>query len=72
MSLSLRKLEALSAVAEAGSFAGAARLMQLTQPGVSQLIRALEDEYGVVLFTRDKGRLLLGLQHSLKILISLT
>ena len=58
MSLSLRKLEALSAVAEAGSFAGAARLMQLTQPGVSQLIRALEDEYGVVLFTRDKGRLL--------------
>ena len=57
MALSFRKLEVLSGVSEAGSFAGAARHLHLTQPGVSQLIRGLEDEFGVVLFTRHKGRL---------------
>lgn len=57
MSLSLRALEALRAVAETGSYAAAARQMGLTQPGVSQQVRKLEQDYGCVLFVRERGHL---------------
>ncbi len=57
MSLSLRALEALRAVAESGSYAAAARQMGLTQPGVSQQVRKLEEDYGCVLFIREQGQL---------------
>ena len=57
MSLSLRTLEALRSVADSGSFAAAARQIGVTQPGVSQQVRKLEEEYGVVLFVREAGRL---------------
>lgn len=57
MTLSLRALEALLAVSETGSYSAAARVMGLTQPGVSQQVRKLEDEFRVRLFVREQGRL---------------
>ncbi|WP_394199147.1 LysR substrate-binding domain-containing protein [Litoreibacter albidus] len=57
MSLSLRALETLRSVADSGSYAAAARLMGVTQPGISQQVRKLEESYGVVLFVREAGRL---------------
>ncbi len=57
MTLSLTALQALRTVADTGSFAAAARVMGLSQPGVSQHIRSLEKGYAVHLFTRSNGRL---------------
>lgn len=42
-------------VVEAGSFAGAARLMGRTQPAISQAIARLEEIYGGDLFERRRG-----------------
>jgi len=49
----LRQLRALQAVAEAGSFSGAADKLNYTQPAVSKSIAALERELGAVLVERD-------------------
>ncbi|QBF30183.1 LysR family transcriptional regulator [Thalassococcus sp. S3] len=57
MSLSLQSLQALTAVAETGSYAGAARQLGLTPPGVSQHVHGMEKCYSVTLFTRDSGKL---------------
>ncbi|MBY6144798.1 LysR family transcriptional regulator [Mameliella alba] len=57
MTLSLRTLETLRTVAESGSYAAAARQLNVTQPGISQQVRKLEEDYGVELFVREKGRL---------------
>lgn len=58
MKLSMSRLEAVRAVAEAGSYAGAARILGVTQPNVSAQVRGIEAEYGVHLFRRESGRLL--------------
>ncbi|MCE0504082.1 MULTISPECIES: LysR family transcriptional regulator [unclassified Roseivivax] len=50
--MDIRQLETLVAVAETGSFAGAARIVNLTASAVSQQIQALEGELGVPLFDR--------------------
>ena len=52
-----RHLEAFRAVIETGSMSGAASLLSKSQPAISNLIRRLEDELGVVLFKRHKGKL---------------
>ncbi|WP_158967099.1 LysR family transcriptional regulator [Chachezhania sediminis] len=57
MSLSIARLDAVRAVAEAGSYAGAARALGVTQPAVSGQVRALEADFGVTLFLRESGRL---------------
>jgi LysR family transcriptional regulator, hydrogen peroxide-inducible genes activator len=49
----LRQLIAFKEVAGQGSFTAAASHLQLTQSAVSQQIKALEDESGVVLFDRS-------------------
>jgi DNA-binding transcriptional LysR family regulator len=49
----LRQLRALQAVAQAGSFSGAAEALNYTQPAVSKSIAALERELGAVLVERD-------------------
>lgn len=52
------QLEVFLRVAEARSFAGAARTMGRTQPAVSQAIARLEEIYGGDLFERRRGALL--------------
>jgi DNA-binding transcriptional LysR family regulator len=64
----LRRLEVFAKVAELGSFSRAAEALFLTQPTVSEHVRALEDEVGVPLLDRlgrgatptRAGELLLG------------
>ncbi len=65
--MDLRRLEIFAKVAELGSFSRAAEALFLTQPTVSEHVRALEDELGVQLLDRlgrgaqptPAGRLLL-------------
>lgn len=47
-----RHLEHFLAVAESGSFTGAARALRIAQPSLSQSIATLERELGVLLFQR--------------------
>ena len=66
--MDLRRLEIFAKVAELGSFSRAAQALSLTQPTVSEHVRALEDELGVQLLDRlgrgaaptRVGQLLLG------------
>src|SRR5213593_3965554 len=66
--MDLRRLEIFAKVAELGSFSRAAEALFLTQPTISEHIRALEDELGVQLLDRlgrgatptRAGQLLLG------------
>lgn len=66
--MDLRRLEVFVKVAELGSFSRAAEALSLTQPTVSEHVRALEDELGVQLLDRlgrgaaptRAGQLLLG------------
>lgn len=51
------KLKTLLAVAEQQNFTKAAEQLSLTQPAVSHHISQLEEEFGVTLFIRGKGRL---------------
>jgi DNA-binding transcriptional LysR family regulator len=53
--LNLRQIETFRAVMICGSIIGAAKLMNVTQPGVSRTIGLLEDKVGYALFQR-RGR----------------
>jgi len=52
----LPHLDTFSMAAEANSFTAAAQALGLTQAAVSQRIQTLEQDLGVVLFRREKGR----------------
>ncbi|MBD9597351.1 LysR family transcriptional regulator [Ensifer sp. ENS05] len=52
-SLNARQLEAFRAVMMSGSITRAARLLAISQPAVTRLIRDLEIELGMKLFSRD-------------------
>lgn len=54
MNLNLAQLQLFITVARVKSFTRAAHLLHLTQPAVSNQIRALEEYYGTSLFTRSK------------------
>ncbi|VCU70490.1 HTH-type transcriptional regulator GltC [Pigmentiphaga humi] len=54
--LSIRRIEVLLAVADAGSFSGAAARLGIAQPSVSEQVRALENSVGEVLLERRRGR----------------
>lgn len=49
MAISLAQLQALTALAESGSFSGAARSLRITQPAVTQHVANLAREFGVPL-----------------------
>ncbi|MBR2809104.1 MAG: LysR family transcriptional regulator [Erysipelotrichaceae bacterium] len=53
------KIYTLLKVAETGNYTRAGKLLNLTQPAVSQHIRALETETGVKIFERTGNRLIL-------------
>jgi len=57
MRLHLRHLEIIQTVAKAGSEAAAARLLNVSQPAVSRMLRQVETELGFELFKREHGRL---------------
>lgn len=52
-----RQLEIFTAVMRAGTVTGAARLLNISQPALSQTLMHAEDELGFALFERVKGRL---------------
>ena len=53
MQLSMRRLEYLVAVVDAGSFTGAATVLGVSQPGLSHQVKALEGELGGRLLERS-------------------
>ncbi|WP_418320652.1 LysR family transcriptional regulator [Piscinibacter sakaiensis] len=56
--MNLRQIEIFRAVMLSGSISDAARLLNVTQPGISRAVKHLEQQLGVRLFQRLKGRLL--------------
>jgi DNA-binding transcriptional LysR family regulator len=55
--LNLRQIEAFKAVIECGTVSRAAEALNVSQPAVSKLLSHLEDDSGLRLFDRRKGRL---------------
>lgn len=58
MNLSFKQLQAFREVMRTGSISEAARALNRTQPAVSSLITTLEEELGLSLFERHRGRLI--------------
>ena len=56
LNLSLRQLEVIVRVAEAGSFRAAARQLDISQPALSRTLRLAEEALGARLFDRDTRR----------------
>jgi DNA-binding transcriptional LysR family regulator len=54
--LTLRQIEVLRAVMVAGSVSGAARLLSVSAPGISRLMKYTERSVGLRLFDRRQGR----------------
>lgn len=55
--MNLRQIEVFRAVMLAGSVTGAARLLHVSQPGISRMLSHIELQLGVRLFERSKGKL---------------
>ncbi|MBT2792849.1 LysR family transcriptional regulator [Paraburkholderia strydomiana] len=53
----LRHIEVFSAIISTGSAAGAAKLLHISQPAVSKILKHAEQSLGFALFIRDKGKL---------------
>jgi len=53
----LRHIEVINAIRVTGTLSAAAELLNMTQPGVSQLLQSAERQLGYALFARSKGRL---------------
>jgi DNA-binding transcriptional LysR family regulator len=56
--MDLRQIEVLRAFMLTGTVSGAAAFLHISQPGVSKLLKHIEDQLGVQLFRRVRGRLL--------------
>ena len=57
-SLEVRQLHALVLLAEEMNFTRAANRLNVSQPALSKLVTELEEQYGLHLFNREKGRLI--------------
>ncbi|MCJ2032991.1 LysR substrate-binding domain-containing protein [Methylobacterium sp. J-068] len=55
--LNLRQIEVFRAVMIAKTVSGAARMLHTSQPGLSRMLRHMEDRLGFLLFDRSGGRL---------------
>ncbi|MCR0985687.1 LysR family transcriptional regulator [Roseomonas populi] len=55
--MNVRQVEIFCAVMQTGSVAGAARLLAVSPPAVSRMLRHTEDQLGYALFERRAGRL---------------
>ncbi len=55
--LTLRQIEVFAAVMRSGSVIGAARELRIAQPTVSRIILRIQDQLGLRLFDRVRGRL---------------
>ena len=55
--MNLRQIEVFRAVMLAGSVTDAARLLHVSQPGISRMLSHIELQLGVPLFERGKGKL---------------
>lgn len=60
MNLTLKQLRAFIAVADAGSFTDAAKRLNLTQSGLSLLVKELEAELGIRVFDRNTRKIKLS------------
>jgi DNA-binding transcriptional LysR family regulator len=56
--MNLRQIEVFRAVMLAGSVTGAAKLLHVSQPGISRMLGHIELQLGLMLFERKKGRML--------------
>jgi DNA-binding transcriptional LysR family regulator len=54
-SFTFRQIEVFLEICRAGNFSGAAGQLQVSQPAISNVIRALESQLGVDLFERRRG-----------------
>src|SRR6218665_2601647 len=54
--LTLRQIEVIRAIMVTGTIAGAAKLLNVSAPGLSRLMKYTEDTVGVPLFNRRHGR----------------
>jgi DNA-binding transcriptional LysR family regulator len=54
----LRELEIFRAIMVGGSISEAARILNVSQPAISTALRHAEDRMGVVLFHRERGRII--------------
>src|SRR5215218_6024458 len=52
MATTLRQLESFIAIARTGSFSAAARIVHVSQPALTAVIKNLEQQLGVALFER--------------------
>ena len=68
--LELRHLAALRAIADEGSFKGAARLLGYTPSAISQQIATLERIVGTEVIAREQGRRALGPTEAGRVLLS--
>ncbi|MDD6460908.1 MAG: LysR family transcriptional regulator [Bifidobacteriaceae bacterium] len=57
--MTLTQIQAFYFAATEGSFTAAAKQLAMTQPTVSELVRRIEDEYGIALFVRSGRKLVL-------------
>jgi len=55
--MNLRQIEVFRAVMRAGSMSAAARMLHVSQPGISRMLSHIELQLGVQLFERGGGRL---------------
>lgn len=56
--MNFKQLEAFQAIMATGSATGAAERLGLSQPAISRLLAQFEEDLGLRLFVREKGRLL--------------
>lgn len=66
MSLTSSRIRALNAVLDEGSYSGAARALNISQPAISQAVQDLEQSFGIRLFSK-RGRQLVPTDLCLEI-----